>query len=147
MDKEWETTMNTQRRCGYMSKITENWQNTTVFGHMEHYNRSNVAPVESYKMSEHNIFLLQPFEHQHICKVYLKDRLSQVSVQEGYCLFWMHTTLSITQLYKSPIRANKTHHCQDTPQPIGVPSHTVMEIHVLIAMTHHFSNIFLVELW
>ena len=40
---------------------------------------------------------------------YLKDRLSQVSVQWGYCLFWMmHTTLSITQLYKSRIRANKT---------------------------------------
>ena len=66
--KVWETTMNTQRRCGRMSKITENWLNTAVFGHMEHYNRSNVAPTESYKMSEHNIFLLQLFEHQPICK-------------------------------------------------------------------------------
>ena len=31
---------------------------------MEHYNRSNVAPEESHKISEHNIFLLQTFEHQ-----------------------------------------------------------------------------------
>ena len=46
----------------------ENWLSVAVFGHMEHYNRSNVAPTESYKMSEHNIFLLQPFEHQQICK-------------------------------------------------------------------------------
>ena len=76
--------------------------------------------------------------------------LSQVSVQGSYCLFWMmHTTLSITLLYKSPIRANKTPYCQETPQPIGVPSHIVMEIYVLIAITHHFSNIFLYipELW
>ena len=58
LHKEWETTMNTQRRCGRMSKITENWLNSAVFGHMEHHNRSNVAPTESYKMSEHNIFLL-----------------------------------------------------------------------------------------
>ena len=60
--------MNTQKRCGRLSKITENWLNTAVFGHMEHYNRWNVAPTESYKMSEHIIFLLQPFEHQQICK-------------------------------------------------------------------------------
>ena len=60
--------MNTQQRCGRLSKITENWLNTAVFGHMEHYNRWNVAPTESYKMSEHIIFLLQPFEHQQICK-------------------------------------------------------------------------------
>ena len=60
--------MNIQRRCGRMSKITENWLNTDVFGHVEHYNRSNVAPIESYKMSEHNIFLLQPFERQQICQ-------------------------------------------------------------------------------
>ena len=65
---EWETTMNTQRQCGRMSKITENWLNTTVFGHVEHFNTLNVAPTESYKMSENNIFLLQPFEHQQICK-------------------------------------------------------------------------------
>ena len=79
---------------------------------------------------------------------YLKDRLSQVSVQWGYCLFWMmHTTLSITQLYESPIRANKTPYCQETTQPIGVPSHTTMEMYVLITMTPHFSNIFLVGLW
>ena len=58
----WETTVNTQRRYGRMSKITENWPNTAVFGHMEHYNQSNVAPTESDKMSEDNIFLLQPFE-------------------------------------------------------------------------------------
>ena len=31
---------------------------------MEHYNISNVAPTESHKISERNIFLLQPFEHQ-----------------------------------------------------------------------------------
>ena len=60
--------MNTQRRCGPMSKITENWLNTAVFDQMEHYNRSNVAPTQSYKMPEHNIFPLQPFEHQQICK-------------------------------------------------------------------------------
>ena len=60
--------MNTKRRCGRMSKITENWLNTAVFGQMEHYNRSNVAPTESYNMSEQNMFLLQPFEHQQICK-------------------------------------------------------------------------------
>ena len=60
--------MNNQRRCGRMSKITENWLNTAVFDLMEHYKRSNVAPTESYKMSEHNIFRLQPFEHQLICK-------------------------------------------------------------------------------
>ena len=61
-------TMNTQRRCGGMSNITENLLNTTAFGHMEHYNILNVAPTESYKMSERNIYLLQPFEHQQICK-------------------------------------------------------------------------------
>ena len=60
--------MNSQRRCGRMSKITENWPNTATSGHMEHYNISNVAPTESYKMSERNIFLLQPFLHQQICK-------------------------------------------------------------------------------
>ena len=59
--------MNTQRRRGLMSKITEHWPNTAVFGHIEHYNSSNIAPAESYKMSEHSIFLLQPFEHQQIC--------------------------------------------------------------------------------
>ena len=60
--------MNYQRRCGRMCKITEHWLNTAAFGHMEHYNISNVAPTESHKMSERNIFLLQPFEHQQICK-------------------------------------------------------------------------------
>ena len=60
--------MNTQQRCGRMSKIMENWLNTAVFGHMEHFNRSDVAPTESYTMSEHNIYLLQPFERQQICK-------------------------------------------------------------------------------
>ena len=60
--------MNTQWWYGRLSKITENWLNTTVFGYMEHYNRSNVAPTEPHKMFQHNIFLLQPFEHQQICK-------------------------------------------------------------------------------
>ena len=59
----------------------------------------------------------------------------------------MHTTLSITHLYKSPIQVHKTPYCQETPQLIGIPSHTTREIHVLITMTHHFSNIFLIELW
>ena len=68
LHKEWERTMNAQRWCGRMSKITENWQNTAVFGHMEHYNRSNVAPTESYKLSAHIIFLLQLFEHHQSCK-------------------------------------------------------------------------------
>ena len=40
---------------------------------MEQYIISNEAPTESYKMPERNIFLLQPFEHQQICKpTYLK---------------------------------------------------------------------------
>ena len=60
--------MNTQRQCGRMSRITENWQNTAAFRHVEHYTISNVAPTESYKMSERNIFPLQPFERQQICK-------------------------------------------------------------------------------
>ena len=30
----WETTMNTQRRRGRMSKITENWLDTAVFDHI-----------------------------------------------------------------------------------------------------------------
>ena len=60
--------MNNQRRYGRMCKITENWLNTVAFGHMEHYDISNVAPTESHKMFERNIFLLQPFEHQQICK-------------------------------------------------------------------------------
>ena len=64
----WETTMNTQQRCGGMYKITEIWLNTASFGHMEHYHILNVAPTELYKMWECNIFLLQPFKHQQICK-------------------------------------------------------------------------------
>ena len=58
----------------------------------------------------------------------------------------MHTTLLITQLYESPIRVNKTRYCQETTQPIGVPSYTTMEMYVLI-MTHNFRHIFLVGLW
>ena len=126
--------MNTQRRCGRMSKTTENWLNAAVFGHMEHYSISNVPPTEL-------------FAHQQICITYLKERLSQGSAQWSYCLFiMMHSILSITQLYKLPIRANKTPHCQETPQPMGVLSHTTMEIYVFITMTHDFSNIFIVEL-
>ena len=60
--------MNTQRRCGCMSKITEKFLSAAVFGHMEHDGRSNVAPTKSYKMSEQNKFLLQPFKHQQISK-------------------------------------------------------------------------------
>ena len=72
-------------------------------------------------------------------QIYLKDRLSQVSVQWIYCLFWMmRRTLSIIQLYKPPIRANKTSYCEETTQPLGVPSHPTIEIWVLITMTHHF---------
>ena len=55
--------MNTQRRCGRMSKISENLVNTTAFGHMENHNISNVAATESYKMSERKLFLLQPLEY------------------------------------------------------------------------------------
>ena len=61
--------MNNQRRCGRMCKITEYWLNTHAFGDMEHYNISNIAPTELHKMTERNIFLLQPFEHQQICKL------------------------------------------------------------------------------
>ena len=138
LHKVWETTMNTQQRCGRMSKIIENSLNTAVFGHVEHYNRSNVAPTESYKMSEHNIFLLQPCEHQQIRKPTTKTdcRRSGYSEVIHYCLFWMmRTTLSITQLYKSPIRANKKPYCQETPQSIGVPSHTTMEIYVYMFLS------------
>ena len=60
--------MNTQQRSGHVSKITENWLHTAAFGHIQHYNISNVAPTESYKMSERNIVLLQPFEPQQICE-------------------------------------------------------------------------------
>ena len=60
--------MTNQRRRGRMCKITENGLNIATFGRMEHYDISNVAPTESHKMSESNIFLLQPFEHQQICK-------------------------------------------------------------------------------
>ena len=42
--------------------------NIAAFGHMEYNYILNVAPTESYKMSECNIFLLQPFEHQQIFK-------------------------------------------------------------------------------
>ena len=70
-------------------------------------------------------------------QTYLKDRILQVSVQWSYRLFWkMHTALSITQMYKSPIRSNKTPYCLESAQPIGVPSHTTMEIYVFITMTH-----------
>ena len=68
LHKVWETIMNNQRRCGRMCKITENWLNTAAFGHMEHYNISNVAPTESHTVSERNISLLQPFEHKQISK-------------------------------------------------------------------------------
>ena len=96
--------MELSRRCGHMSNITEDWLNTTAFGHMENYNLSNVALTELYKMSKCNIFP-QPFGHQQICKTYLKDRLSQVSVQWSDWLFWiMYTAISMTKLYKSLIQ-------------------------------------------
>ena len=50
----------------------------------------------------------------------------------------MRTTLSITQLYESPIRVNKTPHCQETTQTIGVPSYITMEMYVLITMYRRF---------
>ena len=76
-------------------------------------------------------------------QTYLKDRLSQVSVQWGYCLFWMmRATLPIIQLYESPIRANKTPHCKETTHPINAyhltlrwrcvflsPWHTILAIY------------------
>ena len=152
LHKVWETTMNTQRRCGRVSKITENWLNTAVFGNMEHYNKSNVAPTESHKMSEHCIFLLQPFEHQQICKPtqktgYLRSAYSEVNACFEWCTQPYQKLQNIKN--KSPIRLNKTPYCQEPPppQPIGVPSHTTMEIYVLITMKHYFSNIFHVEIW
>ena len=60
--------MNTQQRCGRMSKITETWLNTAAFGHIQHYKISNVVATESYKMSERNIVLLQQFDPQQICE-------------------------------------------------------------------------------
>ena len=52
-----------------MSKTTETGLITAAFGHIiQHYNISNVAPTELYKMSEHNISLLQQFEPQQICE-------------------------------------------------------------------------------
>ena len=91
-------------RNGYENP-TKIWSQVQNHRKLTEYNTSNVAPAESYKMSERNVFLLQPTN----LKTYLKDRLSQVSVQWSYCLFWMmHTTLRLTQRYKSPIRVNKT---------------------------------------
>ena len=81
--------MNTQRPCGRMSKITENWLNTAVFGHMKHYDRSNVAPTESHKMSEHNIFLLQPFEHQQICKPTYKTGYRRSAYSEVFATHYI----------------------------------------------------------
>ena len=60
--------MNSQRRCECMSKITENIMNTSASGHMEHYDISNVAPTEPCKISELNIFRIQPFVGQQACK-------------------------------------------------------------------------------
>ena len=36
----------------------------------------------------------------------------------------MHAALSMTQMYKSLIRANNTSYYQETPQAIDEPSHT-----------------------
>ena len=76
--------MNTQRRCGCMSKITENLLNIAVFAHMEPYNRSNVAPTESYKMSEHisPTAIRAPIHLQ----TYLKDYL-KIFIQTHYITF------------------------------------------------------------
>ena len=90
--------MNTQRQCGRMSKITENWLNTAVFGHMEHYNRSNVAETESNKVYEHNIFLLQPFEHQQICKSIQKTGYRRTAYSEVIACFGWCT--QVTQPYQ-----------------------------------------------
>ena len=73
-----------------MSKITETWLNTAAFGHIQHYNISNVAPTVSYKMSERNIFLLQPFEPQQICEPtrktgYLRSAYSEVIACFEWC--------------------------------------------------------------
>ena len=108
----WETTMNNQRWCGRVFKITEYWLNTGLFGHMEHYDRSNVAPTEWYNMSEHHMFLLQPFQYQQIGKPSYKTGYSRSAYSEVVLLCMMHTTLSINQQNKSPFRANK-----DTPLP------------------------------
>ena len=99
--------MNNQRGCGRTCKITENWLNIAAFGHMEHYNISNVSSNR----------IAQDVWMQHISpttiraptnlQTYLKDRLSQVSVQWGYCLFWMmRTTLSITVRIADPSKQN-----------------------------------------
>ena len=87
--------MNTQRRCGRMSKIIENWPNTAVFGHMEHYKRSNIAPTESHKMSEHNLFLLQPFDNQQICQSTLKSGYRRSTYSEVIACFEWYTQLYI----------------------------------------------------
>ena len=83
--------MNTQRRCICIPKTTENWLNTAVFNHMEHYSRSNVAATESYKVSELNIFLLQPFEHQQICKATHKTGYRRSAYSEVIACFEWYT--------------------------------------------------------
>ena len=56
---------------------------------MEHFNGSNVAPTESYKMSEHNTFLLQPFEYQEICKPTYKTGYRRSAYREVIvCFEW-----------------------------------------------------------
>ena len=121
--------MNNQRRCGRMCK---NHRTLTEYRYIWPYGTLWYIECSSNRIG-------QDVWTQHISpttiraqtnlQTYLKDGLSQVSIQLGYCLFWMmHTTLSITQLYESPIRTNKTPYCQETTQPIGVPSYTTTEM-------------------
>ena len=79
--------MNTQQRCGRVSKITKTWLNSAACGHIQRHNISNVAPIESHKMSEHNIFLLQQFEPQQICELTWKAGYRRSAYSEVIACF------------------------------------------------------------
>ena len=81
--------------------VIMNWLNTAASGHMERCNLSNVAPTESCKMSERNIFLLQLFEYQQTYKPTYKTGYRRSAYSEvNACFKWC------TQSYQYPICTN-----------------------------------------
>ena len=131
--------MHTQ--CGRLPEIRENWLNATAFGHTEHCNISNVAPTESYKMSQRNIFLIQPLEHQ-----------QAANLSKRYAIAGQHTVklLLVLNDAHNPIN-NPTVQIADPRKQNTIllgnyqtnRRTTMMEMYVLIAMTHQFCNMFL----
>ena len=118
LHKVWETTMNTQQRCGRMSKITENWLNIAVFGHMEHFNRSNVGSSDK---------IVQDVWTQHISPItiraptnlqtYLKDRQSQHYIDVIMTTMASQIT-SLTVVY-STVKSKKTSKLRVTGLCVG----------------------------